>query len=115
MPAWLWDKLTAVHGEEGAFALTEALNTNAPLDLRVNLLKANRDSAKAELSEAGIETEETPFSATGLREYANLRCKTPPSLKTAVLKCRMKAVSCWHIAGCAPWRNGHRFLRRCRW
>jgi hypothetical protein len=67
MPAWLWDKLTAVHGEEGAFALTEALNTNAPLDLRVNLLKANRDSAKAELSEAGIETEETPFSATGLR------------------------------------------------
>jgi len=69
MPAWLWDKLTAVHGEEGAFALTEALNTNAPLDLRVNLLKANRDSAKSELTEAGIETEETPFSATGLRVY----------------------------------------------
>lgn len=67
MPDWLWQKLLHVHGEEQALVLAQALNQPAPLDLRVNTLKANRDEVIAKLAEAPIIAEPTPYAATGLR------------------------------------------------
>ncbi len=67
MPDWLWQKMVAMHGEEGALALASALNTPAPLDLRVNTLKANREEVIASLAQAPILAEPTPYAATGLR------------------------------------------------
>lgn len=67
MPAWLWDKLVQGFGETQALQLAEALNTPAPLDLRVNTLKGNRDEVIASLAQAPIVAEATPYSAIGLR------------------------------------------------
>lgn len=47
--------------------LAAALNHPAPLDLRVNSLKASRAEVLALLAEAGIEAQPTPFSPLGVR------------------------------------------------
>lgn len=67
MPSWLWQKMLARFGESAAMALAQSLNTPAPLDLRVNALKANRDDVIASLAQAPIVASPTPYSALGLR------------------------------------------------
>lgn len=66
LPDWLAARLKAQLGEQ-FWPLVKALNDTAPLDLRVNILKANRDQAKVELAQAAIKSEATPFSPWGLR------------------------------------------------
>jgi 16S rRNA (cytosine967-C5)-methyltransferase len=67
LPDWLYDKFIAQYGEEETLQLAAVLNTPAPLDLRVNTLKSDRDKVVAELAQAPIIAEPTPYSATGLR------------------------------------------------
>ena len=67
LPDWLYDKFIAQYGEEETLQLAAVLNTPAPLDLRVNTLKSDRDKVVAELALAPIAAELTPYSATGLR------------------------------------------------
>lgn len=68
LPDWLVQPLKAQLGDEAEFdALAASLNEPAPLDLRVNLLKAKREDVKAKLAEAGIAAEDTPYSPWGLR------------------------------------------------
>jgi 16S rRNA (cytosine967-C5)-methyltransferase len=73
-PEWLDPHLAATfgdeRGEEGA-----ALSSRAPLDLRVNTLKADRDKAIAELSD--LAPEATRWSATGLRIRLAADAKSP--------------------------------------
>ncbi len=63
-PEWLADRFAAAFGaraaEEGA-----ALATRAPVDLRVNILKASREQALAKLSH--LNPAPTPLSPIGLR------------------------------------------------
>ena len=66
LPDWLFERLAATYGERLP-ELMAALNRPAPLDLRVNLLKADRDTALAALRADGIEAEPTPYAPTGLR------------------------------------------------
>ncbi|MFZ2988268.1 RsmB/NOP family class I SAM-dependent RNA methyltransferase [Ideonella sp.] len=66
LPDWLAGALKAELGE-GFWPLVESLDKPAPLDLRVNVFKAKREEVQAELKEAGIEAELTPFSPWGLR------------------------------------------------
>jgi 16S rRNA (cytosine967-C5)-methyltransferase len=47
--------------------LAQALLQTAPLDLRVNALKAKRDEVLAALAQEGITAEPTPYSPLGLR------------------------------------------------
>ena len=54
-------------GADDFWPLVNALNDPAPLDLRVNTLKAKRDDVQALLKTAGIDSEPTPFSPWGLR------------------------------------------------
>ena len=65
----------------GDTAIVEAaaLNERAPVDLRVNTLKNNREAAQAALLAAGYETEPTPFSTIGLRgtEHSNFSSLEP--------------------------------------
>lgn len=66
VPDWLLPSLAASLG--GALpAELAALSQEAPLDLRANTLKANREEALAALAEEGIAAEPTPFSPLGLR------------------------------------------------
>ncbi|HEY8609193.1 MAG TPA: RsmB/NOP family class I SAM-dependent RNA methyltransferase [Noviherbaspirillum sp.] len=67
LPPWLLEKLVQQDGEEATLALSDALNRPAPLDLRVNALKAKREDALAGLAEAGITAEPTPFAPLGIR------------------------------------------------
>lgn len=66
LPDWLAAELQAEYGDE-ASALAEALNQPAPVDLRVNTVKARREEVQERLAEEGFEADATPFSPVGLR------------------------------------------------
>ena len=66
LPDWLANPLKASLGDE-FWPLVDELARPAPLDLRVNTLKAKRDEVQRALAEAGIEARPTPHSPWGLR------------------------------------------------
>ena len=81
MPDWIMNRLITQFGEEEAMQLTDALNQPAPLDLRVNTLKSDRDSAEAALTHAGIVCTPTPFSPLGLRMHKKPALQNMPIFK----------------------------------
>ncbi len=66
LPEWLAEPLRADLGDE-FWPLVDSLNLAAPLDLRVNSLKAKRDEVQAAFTAANIEALPTPYSPWGLR------------------------------------------------
>ena len=66
MPFWLFEKIEKQYGDEAKKVFQSALG-GAPLDLRVNRLKATREEVLAELEEHGVTGKVTPFSPDGLR------------------------------------------------
>ncbi|MDP9141307.1 MAG: RsmB/NOP family class I SAM-dependent RNA methyltransferase, partial [Pseudomonadota bacterium] len=54
-------------GAEQAAQLGVALQTQAPVDLRVNTLRSTRDQARAALRDDALETEALPLAPNGLR------------------------------------------------
>lgn len=66
LPDWLYERLHAIYGERLP-GLADALNRPAPLDLRVNTLRAHRDEVRAQLIADGLAAEPTPWSPWGLR------------------------------------------------
>jgi 16S rRNA (cytosine967-C5)-methyltransferase len=67
LPDWLWDRLSAQYGEGEALRIAQGLLNPAPLDLRVNLARIEREAARARLAADGIEAADTPYSPCGLR------------------------------------------------
>jgi 16S rRNA (cytosine967-C5)-methyltransferase len=68
LPDWLAGALKEQVGNEGFWPLVGALDEPAPLDLRVNTLKAKREEVqKAELAEPASTPTPTPYSPWGLR------------------------------------------------
>ncbi len=65
-PAWLEPLLRARFGDAYDAEMT-GLSGRAPLDLRVNTLKADRETVLAKLAETGIAAAPTPLSPLGLR------------------------------------------------
>ena len=66
LPEWLVAPLKAQLGEQ-FLQLGDSLLQPAPLDLRVNTLKAKRPEAQAALAHAAIKSIATPYSPWGLR------------------------------------------------
>jgi 16S rRNA (cytosine967-C5)-methyltransferase len=66
LPEWSYKKLKDVYGD-GLEAEMLALNQQAPLDLRVNSLKATRDEVQHKFNKMGWNVEETKLSPMGLR------------------------------------------------
>jgi 16S rRNA (cytosine967-C5)-methyltransferase len=66
LPDWLAHALRESLGE-AFWPLVQALSDPAPLDLRVNTMKAKRDEVRQALAEADIAAEPTPHSPWGLR------------------------------------------------
>ena len=67
LPDWLWERLAAAYGDEQALAIGGGLQHPAPLDLRVNTLRASRDAALKALAEEGVSCAPTPYSPVGIR------------------------------------------------
>ena len=67
LPDWLYALLEAQFGADEVLELARAMNLSAPLDLRVNTLKASRDGLLAALNEEGIAAAATPLSPLGIR------------------------------------------------
>jgi 16S rRNA (cytosine967-C5)-methyltransferase len=74
-PDWLVERLAPRMSSEELLALARALNTPAPLDLRVNSLKAEREAVIKRLGVDGIVATPCPYSPLGLR------LKTKPYLQ----------------------------------
>lgn len=67
LPEWLWDEMLQHRDEATCLAIGRAMQSPAPLDLRVNTLKTNRETMLKQFNEAGFATQATPFSSQGLR------------------------------------------------
>lgn len=67
IPDWLWPEFVASQGgAEPAEAAARALQQRAPVHLRVNLRKTDRDRARASLQADGVTCAPHPASATAL-------------------------------------------------
>lgn len=67
LPDWLLERLSALMPEADLLALARALGQPAPLDLRVNALKAKRDEVLARFAQDGIAATACPFAPEGIR------------------------------------------------
>ncbi len=67
LPQWVVDRLLAAHDADFIRALGRALQEPAPLDLRVNILRGNRDAVLTTLNKGGIPAAATPWSPIGIR------------------------------------------------
>ena len=67
LPDWIYERLVPRLGEAEVLSLGGALQEPAPLDLRVNVLRADRDAVLETLRASGIDAHPTPYSPIGLR------------------------------------------------
>ena len=67
MPDWLLARWPWADAPEASRAMAEAFNQPAPLDLRVNLLRAKRDAVRAALAADGIDSAPGRWSPLALR------------------------------------------------
>ena len=67
LPDWLYARLEAQFGADEVVSLAQALNQPAPLDLRVNTLKTNREALLARLEADGIAAVPGPLSPLAVR------------------------------------------------
>jgi len=66
-PDWLVERLRLQMTEADILALGRALQQPAPLDLRVNTIRADRDTVLGQLAASGLQGEATPYSPLGIR------------------------------------------------
>ena len=76
LPPFVVARFKAQFGDDWAAEATALMSPRAPIDLRVNGLRATRDAMLDVLREAGLEPAPTPFSAFGIR----LPSEPPPNL-----------------------------------
>lgn len=67
LPDWVWERLTRERPDSEILALGLALQEPAPLDLRVNTLRSDRDTVLRALRASGLEASPTPYSPFGVR------------------------------------------------
>ncbi len=78
LPDWLWDKLVAQYGDEQALTLARSLQQTAPLDLRVNSLKSQRDPVLEKLQAEKLPAEATTLSPLGIRLNSRIALSKHP-------------------------------------
>lgn len=67
LPDWLANRLKDQLGADEFWALMETMSAGAPLDLRVNAVKAKREAVLESLIQAELPATITPFSPWGIR------------------------------------------------
>ncbi len=71
LPDWVIEQLRLRWNDATLMTHAKALQQPASLDLRVNLLKANREDVLARLAEENIAAKPTPYSPAGIRLEGN--------------------------------------------
>ena len=85
LPDWLLPHFQARFGDALGPEVA-AMESQAPLDLRVNLLKGTRESARAALAAEGIESEPTRLSQWGLRVDGRKQVSTGNAFQTGLVE-----------------------------
>lgn len=67
LPDWLYERLAQQFGADETLALAREMNQSAPLDLRVNTLKADREKVLEKLAADGIAAVPGPLSPLAIR------------------------------------------------
>ncbi|HZV62559.1 MAG TPA: RsmB/NOP family class I SAM-dependent RNA methyltransferase [Methylophilaceae bacterium] len=78
VPPWLWESLATQYGEAEALAIARSLQLPAPLDLRVNILKATREEAIQKLGGEQKQVNATPLSPYGIRMPEKMNISRDP-------------------------------------
>ena len=81
LPDWLAGALQQQLDAPSFHQLTQALLDPAPLDLRVNALKARREDVLAQMLQAGFDVVPTPFSPWGLRLQGRPALQETPAFR----------------------------------
>jgi len=89
-PDWLTAELEARFGDN-LKAEMAVMNDRAPVDLRVNTLKTDRESAQAALAAEGIEAEATALSPLGLRLVGRRRVTATEAFKSGLVEVQDEA------------------------
>jgi len=85
IPDWLLGRLAARFGTSLQTEMA-ALSQPAPLDMRVNLLKASRDQVRAVLAAEGLEAESTKLSPWGLRAEGRRPVTSGPAFQSGLVE-----------------------------
>jgi 16S rRNA (cytosine967-C5)-methyltransferase len=80
IPAWTEEKFEAALGDSLEIELA-ALMREAPVDLRINSLKATREAVADLLAATGVEATPTPFSPLGLRLAGRVNLANGPIIR----------------------------------
>jgi 16S rRNA (cytosine967-C5)-methyltransferase len=86
LPEWIQQPLEARLGADELARFAVAVNHAAPLDLRINALKSNRDQALAALAASGIEAQATPFAPLGVRVVGKPALSRLPLFEDGVIE-----------------------------
>ncbi|MGD9887673.1 MAG: RsmB/NOP family class I SAM-dependent RNA methyltransferase [Halothiobacillaceae bacterium] len=91
LPDVLAERLLNVYSEDELLALCAAMNQPAPVDIRVNTLKAKREDILHMLDELGLPTEITPFAPHGLRRHDRRPLFSLPAFKEGLFEVQDEA------------------------
>lgn len=86
LPGWLVERLRSSMDETEILALGRALQQPAPLDLRVNTVRAGREAVLAEFAASAITAEPTPYSPVGIRLKDKPAINLHPLFKTGAIE-----------------------------
>lgn len=106
LPAWIARLFLREVGEEEADALAAVATERAPLILRVNTLRTDRDRLLERLRKEGVEAEPTPHSPLGLRVETRQNLYHLPSFKEGLFEIQDEGSQILSLlVGAAPgWR-----------
>jgi 16S rRNA (cytosine967-C5)-methyltransferase len=110
IPDWLYPHLAARFGA-AAGAQLEALLQPAPLDLRVNLLKATRTEAQGALAAEGLPAATTRFSPWGLRLDGRRPITAGPAFQSGLVEIQDEGSQV--VAALVDAHPGHRVCDYC--
>jgi 16S rRNA (cytosine967-C5)-methyltransferase len=86
LPDWIVERLARTLPEAEMLAAARGLNQAAPLDLRVNTLRATRDDALRELAAGGLDAAPTPYSPVGIRVRGRPAIQRHPLFESGALE-----------------------------
>jgi len=78
LPDWLWERLAEQLGEQEALTLARTLHLSAPLDLRVNAVKATREEVLEQFAKDRIDAVPTLLSPYGIRLESKIALNRQP-------------------------------------